>query len=172
MNSETLRLMPATALLLVSTSQAAHAVSPGADGGPNISNVAAPSLPQPSEAKRPTCSSRTLSGTYTYQLEGTRDDGRTLTREAGLEVYDGRGHMSVIATFNSVPGGVSSFQTTQLSYEVYPNCTGVLSGSRGPYADIFVAPDGSAFTFVSNVAGQQISGIEHRVSKRRVRNDQ
>jgi hypothetical protein len=172
MKSQTLRWMTEPALLLVFASQAAYAVSPGADGGSNISSSVDPSSPQPSAAIRPTCSNRTLSGTYTYQLEGTRDDGRTLTREAGMEVYDGRGHMSVIATFNSVPGGVSSFQTTRLSYVVYSNCTGVLSGSRGPYADIFVAPDGSSFTFVSNVAGQQISGIEHRVSERRVKIDQ
>jgi hypothetical protein len=82
-----------------------------------------------------------------------------------MEVYDGRGSMSVVASFNSVPGGVYSFQTTRLNYTVNANCTGVLSGSNGKYADIFVAPDGSSFTFVSNVAGQQISGVETRVSR-------
>ena len=71
-----------------------------------------------------------------------------LTREAGAEVYDGRGNLNVIASFNSVPGGIGTFQTARLTYVVYPNCTGVLSGDRGPYANIFVAPDGSSFTIL------------------------
>jgi len=85
-----------------------------------------------------------------------------------MEVYDGEGTMSVIASFNSVPGSVFSFQTTQLTYTVNANCTGVLSGKSGPYADIFLAPDGSSFTFVSNVTGQQISGVETRVSRKAI----
>lgn len=117
------------------------------------------------QTERTVCSNRTLKGTYTYQFEGTRDDGTIRTREGGMKVYDGRGSMSVVASFNSVPGGVYSFQTTRLSYTVNANCTGVLSGRNGKYADIFVAPDESSFTFVSNVAGQQISGVETRVSR-------
>lgn len=85
-----------------------------------------------------------------------------------MEVYDGKGSMSVIATFNSVPGGVGSFQTTQLNYTVNPNCTGILRGKSGKYADIFIAPDGSSFNFISNVPGQQISGTETRISKKKL----
>lgn len=157
-------------LLALLAAPSANAVSPGPDAVTGVPEAATEtSQSHPTEAKRLTCSNRTLFGTYTYQFEGTRDEGQVLTREAGMEVYDGRGGMSVIATFNSVPGGVASFQTTRLTYVVNPNCTGVLSGSRGPYADIFLAPDGSSFTFVSNVAGQQISGTEHRVSERKVK---
>lgn len=167
-NNRSLRTSAAPVLISILAGSPAFAVSPGPAPLAASPSVGESSLAQ-SEAKRPTCSNRTLSGTYTYQFEGTRDDGQVLTREAGMEVYDGRGGMSVIATFNSVPGGVASFQKTHLTYVVNSNCTGVLSGDRGPYADMFVAPDGSSFTFVSNVAGQQISGTEYRVSEKKVR---
>lgn len=153
------------ALSVVAACPQALAISPGAEAFENASDAELSTVQKWHDGK-PACSNKTLKGTYTYQFEGTRDDGKTLTREAGMEVYDGEGTMSVIASFNSVPGSVYSFQTTQLTYVVNANCTGVLSGKSGPYADIFVAPDGSSFTFVSNVAGHQISGVETRVSKK------
>jgi hypothetical protein len=155
-------LISATCLSLQAT-----AISPGPDSSVNDILSRTEETPKVTQAGASACSNKTLSGTYTYQFEGTRDEGHILTREAGMEAYDGKGTMSVIATFNSVPGGVASFQTTQLSYMVNANCTGVLSGKSGKYADIFVAPDGSSFTFISNVPGQQISGTELRVSKKR-----
>ena len=73
----------------------------------------------------------------------------------------------MIAAFNSAPGDVASFQTVQLSYIIKPNCTEVLSGRSGKYTGIFVAPDGSSFSFISYVQGQQISGARVRISKKR-----
>ena len=155
------------ALSVVVACSKAVAISPGAEAFENPSDTELSTVHQWQDGK-PVCSNKTLKGTYTYQFEGTRDEGKTLTREAGMEVYDGEGTMSVIASFNSVPGSVFSFQTTQLTYTVNANCTGVLSGKSGPYADIFLAPDGSSFTFVSNVTGQQISGVETRVSRKAI----
>lgn len=145
-----------------------QAVTPGQDLTEGSVALLANRDSKLSQAGKPVCSNRTLTGTYSYQFEGSRDEGRTLTREAGMEVYDGKGSMSVIATFNSIPGGVGSFQTTQLNYVVNPNCTGILSGKSGKYADIFVAPDGSSFNFISNVPGQQISGTETRISRKKL----
>ncbi len=139
------------------------AVSPGPEAMLESNDNGSASAPVEAANYPATCSNRTLFGTYNYELNGSREDGKVLTREAGTEVYDGRGNLNVIASFNSVPGGVGTFQTARLTYVVYPNCTGVLSGDRGPYANIFVAPDGSSFTFVSIVQGQQISGQERRV---------
>lgn len=139
------------------------AVSPGPEAMLEPNATAAVAAPLESAGFPAVCSNRTLYGTYNYEFSGSRDDGKVLTREAGTEVYDGRGNLNVIASFNSVPGGVGTFQTARLTYVVYPNCTGVLSGDRGPYANIFVAPDGSSFTFVSIVQGQQISGQERRI---------
>ncbi len=139
------------------------AVSPGPEAMLESNDNGAAVAPAEAANYPAACSNRTLFGTYNYELNGSRDDGKVLTREAGTEVYDGRGNLNVIASFNSVPGGIGTFQTARLTYVVYPNCTGVLSGDRGPYANIFVAPDGSSFTFVSIVQGQQISGQERRV---------
>lgn len=139
------------------------AVSPGPEAMLESNDNGSAAAPAEATNYPAACSNRTLFGTYNYELNGSRDDGKVLTREAGTEVYDGRGNLNVIASFNSVPGGIGTFQTARLTYVVYPNCTGVLSGDRGPYANIFVAPDGSSFTFVSIVQGQQISGQERRV---------
>lgn len=154
-----------TSLLALSTltSPMVLAVSPGPEAMLESNDNGGAAAPAEAVNYPAACSNRTLFGTYNYEFNGSRDDGKVLTREAGTEVYDGRGNLKVIASFNSVPGGVGTFQTARLTYVVYPNCTGVLSGDRGPYANIFVAPDGSSFTFVSIVQGQQISGQERRV---------
>lgn len=155
-------------IVIACASQHIHAMTPGQDLTEGSVASSAERDATLAQAGKPLCSNKTLTGTYSYQFAGSRDDGRTLTREAGMEVYDGKGGMSVIATFNSVPGGVGSFQTTLLNYTVNPNCTGILSGKSGKYADIFVAPDGSSFNFISNVPGQQISGTEIRISRNKL----
>jgi hypothetical protein len=159
-----------TFLVLVLPASSLYAITPGLHeiNDPLTAHHATAASSQ-AQSKSPTCSKKTLSGTYTYEFNGARDDGQILTREAGMEVYDGNGNLSVTASFNSVPGGVGSFKKAQLTYVVYPNCTGVLSGKQGPYADIFIDPTGDSFTFVSNVPGQQISGQEHRVSKKAIK---
>ena len=157
-------IMGASVLTLFTlTSAPLLAVSPGSEAMLESNEKGGAAAPVEATNYPAACSNRTLFGTYNYELNGSRDDGKVLTREAGTEVYDGRGNLNVIASFNSVPGGVGTFQTAHLTYVVYPNCTGVLSGDRGPYANIFVAPDGSSFTFVSIVQGQQISGQERRI---------
>ncbi len=155
------------AVSFITANSQALAITPGPEAFENPNDYELSAI-QKWQYDKPVCSSKTLKGTYIYQFEGSRDDGKTLTREAGMEVYDGEGTMTVIASFNSVPGSVFSFQTTQLTYTVNANCTGVLSGKNGPYADIFIAPDGSSFTFLSNVAGHQISGVETRVSRKAI----
>ena len=116
-----------------------------------------------SEAK---CSEATLHGTYLFADDGfvVKDNEKVPFASSGYEVYDGNGHTKGVATTN-VNGKITSKEHFSGTYTVKADCTGTAGGAF----DLFIAPDGSMFTFVqikpkSNVTpGFELQGTAKRV---------
>ena len=99
------------------------------------------------------CSEATLHGMYLLAYDGVqiRGDNKGSFAVAGHAVFDGNGKVDQVfsANFN---GTVS--QNEELkggTYTVKANCTGTstfISGGETFLADLFIAPDGSMYTFV------------------------
>jgi len=124
------------------------------------------------------CSKATLHGTYLAPQNGVvvkqtkAGPSRGPFASAGYEVYDGNGNVKSVSSFNF--NGNNPFRNAHLSgtYTVKANCTGTTTyKSDGvPYrTDMFIAPDGSVFTFVhTNPPELVVAGFERRVTAKRV----
>ena len=115
-----------------------------------------------------TCSVATLRGTYLFAIEGMVVNGSEHLpfAGAGYEVYDGRGNLRVHISF-SENGAITRNAQFPGTYTVNRDCTGTSAlPSRNEHFDMFVAPDGSMFTFVSTDPGVVFSGSEQRVARR------
>jgi hypothetical protein len=99
-------------------------------------------------ASRAKCSDATLDGTYLFAYDGLKIKGKDQTpfAVAGYEVYDGNGKMRGVESFN-FNGSVGRKAHISGTYKVKADCTGTLTYARTHY-DVFIAPDGSEFTFV------------------------
>ena len=108
------------------------------------------------------CSNATLNGTYIYSSVGGPNSGE-LTLEAGIESYDGEGH---IQNIYSVPGPPYTPGTATGTYHLNGNCTGTSTYNDGSEYAIYVSPNGSSFTFISikGVGKATGTGTETRVS--------
>jgi hypothetical protein len=114
------------------------------------------------------CSVATLRGMYLFAIEGMAVDGSEHLpfAGAGYEVYDGRGNLSVHISF-SENGAITRNAQFPGTYTVNRDCTGTSTlPSRNETFDMFVAPDGSMFTFVSTVPGVVFSGSAQRMARR------
>jgi hypothetical protein len=96
-------------------------------------------------ALRAKCSKATLHGTYLFAQNGVEIKGNDQRpfAIAGYDVFDGNG-------------------------EVKGNCTGTFTFTNGTRYDMFIAPDGSMFTFVRTNPAFVTSGFEQRGSAKRV----
>jgi hypothetical protein len=118
------------------------------------------------------CSEATLHGTYLVAHNGFEIQGNDKVpfAVAGYEVYDGSGKVNGVYTVNS-NGQVFPFKPKG-SYTVNPNCTGsnALKTDGEPVkADLFIAPDGSMFTFVQTNPPELVaSGFNLRGTAKRV----
>ena len=108
------------------------------------------------------CSTRTLSGTFTYSVEGavTTEQGVKLFREAGMESYDGAGNIANRYTDNL---GVTDTITGQ--YDIQPNCQGTATYASGGRYQLYVDPLGQWFAFIDLTAGSQRGGKNHLISR-------
>src|SRR3954447_2228343 len=115
------------------------------------------------------CSEATLHGTYLFANEGLALSGndRVQFADAGVDVYDGNGHVREVFTL-SVNGKISRFSRATGTYTVKSDCTGTASYSDGTRYDQFVAPDGSHVVFVQTNPGLVVAASESRVTARRV----
>ena len=97
--------------------------------------------------KSPTCSNKTLKGTYSFTMTGAVAAGAGFAPEAyvGFATYDGLGNMRVQKTSNV--GGVWNTQISTGFYEVSRGCTavGTFPAAKHVY---YIAPDGSRFDYV------------------------
>src|SRR5215203_388174 len=115
------------------------------------------------------CSKATLDGTYLFAHDGVDISGNDQApfTIAGMEKYDGNGKVKAVisANFN---GNVVRHESLSGTYTVKADCTGTLT--YGPEAaDVFIAPDGSMFTFVQTKPPETVtSGFELQGTAKRV----
>jgi len=120
------------------------------------------------DASRAKCSKATLHGTYLFGYEGFHITGKDQVpfAAAGYEVFDGNGHAKAVYSSN-VNGQIIRKDTFSGKYTVKADCTGTSYGAW----DLFIAPDGSKFTFIQikpsegSVVG---SGFDLRGTAKRV----
>jgi hypothetical protein len=115
------------------------------------------------------CSKATLDGTYLFAHDGVVTEGpdKGPFAIAGMETYDGNGKVKGVYTSN-FNGNVARHQSFDATYTVKADCTGTVTS--GPDAqDVFIAPDGSMFTFVQTKSPETVtSGFELQGTAKRV----
>jgi hypothetical protein len=83
------------------------------------------------------------------------------------EVYDGNGEVNGVVS-TSVEGETSRNQPSSGTYIVNSDCTGTGRYTDGTHYDLFIAPDGSMFTFVLANPGFVVAGFELQGTAKRV----
>ena len=116
------------------------------------------------------CSKATLDGTYLIAQDGVvisgKDEGPFAI--AGKDMYNGNGKVKAVVSAN-FNGDVVRQAVFTGTYTIKADCTGTVTYGPTEVLDVFVAPDGSMFTFVQIKPHQQVtSGIELRGTAKRV----
>jgi len=123
-----------------------------------------------SNSKATTCSVATLRGTYLFAVEGIAVSGSNHLpfAGAGYEVYDGAGKVSIVISL-SENGEITRNVRVSGTYTVNRDCTSTSTlPDVNEHFDMFVAPDGSMFTFVQTDPRTVFSGSELRGTAKRV----
>jgi hypothetical protein len=117
------------------------------------------------------CSEATLDGTYPFAFDGveiTGNNNQVPFAIAGYAVFDGNGKEKGVASSN-FNGEVTRKGPVSGTYTVKGDCTGTLTFADGSQIDLFIAPDGSMFTFVQTKPSEVVgSGFQPRGTARRV----
>ncbi len=115
------------------------------------------------------CSEATLDGRYLFSFDGyaINGDKKVPFAQAGYEVYDGNGHVKGVYSGN-FGGDIIRNQPFSGTYTVKAGCTGTVRYTDGTRYDLFIAPDGSSFTFLQSNPGVVVSGFEQRGTATRV----
>jgi hypothetical protein len=119
------------------------------------------------------CSEATLHGMYLAAYDGVEITGNDQVplAVAGHDVFNGNG--KVVSVFTANLNGEIVFSKEEFSgkYTVKADCTGTLTypAPLNVEMDLFIAPDGSIFTFVQTKPPEQVaSGFELRGTAERV----
>jgi hypothetical protein len=114
------------------------------------------------------CSKATLHGTYLFAFDGVviKGNDQLPVAFAGYDVFDGNGHFKTVASINF--NGQIIREHHSGTYTVKADCTGT-GTTGGVQFDMFIAPDGSKFTYVyiKPKAGVA-SAFEERATAKRV----
>jgi hypothetical protein len=116
------------------------------------------------------CSKATLDGTYLFAHDGDVTGGpdKGPFAIAGMETYDGNGKVKGVYTSN-FNGNVARHQSIPGTYSVKADCTSTATYADGTHYDLFIAPDGSMFTFLHTKPPDVVtSGFELRGTAKRV----
>ena len=117
------------------------------------------------------CSKATLHGTYPFAFDGVEIKGNNDQAPfaiAGYGVFDGNGKEKSVVSYN-FNGEVSRKEPISGTYTVKGDCTGTLTFADGSQIDMFIAPDGSMFTFVQTKPSELVgSGFQPRGTAKRV----
>jgi hypothetical protein len=115
------------------------------------------------------CSEATLHGTYLFAQNGVEIKGNDQRpfAIAGYDVFDGNGDVKGVASGN-FNGQTFRNESGSGTYSVKANCTGTFTFTNGTRYDLFIAPDGSMFTFVRTNPEFVTSGFELRGTAKRV----
>src|ERR671913_138802 len=118
---------------------------------------------------RAKCSVATLEGTYLFAQNGVEIKGNDQSpfAIAGYDVFDGNGEVKGVASGN-FNGETFRNDSGSGTYSVKANCTGTFTFTNGTRYDMFIAPDGSMFTFVRTNPKFVSSGFELRGTAKRV----
>jgi hypothetical protein len=112
------------------------------------------------------CSEATLHGTYPFAFDGVEIMGNNDQAPfaiAGYGVFDGNGKEKSVVSSN-FNGEVSRKEHASSTYSVKADCTGTITFTDGSQYDLFIAPDGSMFTFVQTKPKSDVtSGTAERV---------
>ena len=123
------------------------------------------------DTSRAKCSEATLHGTYPFAFDGVEIKGnndQVPFAIAGYGVFDGHGKEKSVVSSN-FNGEVSRKESISGTYTVKGDCTGTLTFADGSQIDLFIAPDGSMFTFVQTKPSELVgSGFQPRGTARRV----
>ena len=118
---------------------------------------------------RAKCSEATLHGTYLFANDGVDVTGNKQVpfAAAGYDVFDGNGKIHSVVSFTSNGHVVRKLQESG-TYTVKADCTGTSTYGESKF-DLFIAPDGSMYTFVQVKSSQAMtSGFELRATAKRV----
>ena len=117
------------------------------------------------------CSVATLDGTYPFAFDGvqiTDNNDQIPFAIAGYGVFDGHGEEKSVVSSN-FNGEVTRKESISGMYTVKGDCTGTLTFADGSQIDLFIAPDGSMFTFVQTKPSELVgSGFQPRGSAKLV----
>jgi hypothetical protein len=116
------------------------------------------------------CSKATLDGTYLFAHDGVDISGTDQApfAIAGMEKYDGNGKVKAVASGN-FNGDVARHQSIPGTYSVKADCTSTATYADGTRYDLFIAPDGSMFTFVQTKPSESVgAAFEPRGTAKRV----
>ena len=123
------------------------------------------------DTARTKCSKATLDGMYLFAFNGVEiqgNDEQVPFAIAGYGVFDGNGKEKGVASSN-FNGEVTRNESVSATYTVKADCTGTLTYRDGSQIDVFIAPDGSMFTFVQTKPSKLVgSGFEPRGTAKRV----
>jgi hypothetical protein len=123
------------------------------------------------DTARAKCSVATLHGTYLFAFNGveiTGNNEQVPFAIAGYAVFDGNGKEKGVASSN-FNGEVTRNESVSATYTVKADCTGTVTYRDGSQIDVFIAPDGSMFTFVQTKPSELVgSGFEPRGTAKRV----
>ena len=115
------------------------------------------------------CSEATLHGRYLLAYDGVEIKGKKQDpfAVAGHAVFDGNGEVDQVFSAN-FSGQITRNQFISGTYTIKANCTG--TSTFGPFkADLFIAPDGSMYTFVQTNPPELVaSGFTLRGTAQRV----
>ena len=114
------------------------------------------------------CSEATLHGTYLFAYDGVEfQKGKKVPiAVAGHQVFNGDGEQHGVSSGN-VNGEVFSKHPFSGTYSVNADCTGTTI-TNDLKSDLFIAPDGSMFTWVYAEPSVVASGSELRGTAKRV----
>ena len=117
------------------------------------------------------CSEASLHGTYPFAFDGVQITGNNEQVPfaiAGYGIFDGNGKEKSVASTN-FNGEVTRNESVSATYTVKADCTGTLTFADGSQIDLFIAPDGSMFTFVQTKPSELVgSGFQPRGTAKRV----
>jgi hypothetical protein len=119
------------------------------------------------------CSEATLHGTYLTAYDGVSIEGNDQVpfAVAGRDVFNGNGEVDSVFSANLNGQIVFSKERVSGTYTVKPDCTGTLTypAPLNVENDLFIAPDGSMFTFVQTKPESDVaSGFELQGTAKRV----